>query len=617
MSQAYHSHDEVDKQARNFKLLFRLLRYVQPYRGNIIAAIVLLLCASLLDSAVPMLTMRTIDAVINNPAIASPDSQSAGVAGNARHAELIRMVCIIGVLMLMDMIVRCFQVVIVVYVSQKAMMAMRLGVFTHLQGVSLRYLDKNPVGRLMTRVTDDVEKLQESIVAGMVEVFNDAYTFVVVLGFMFYVNWQLTLVTLIAVPFIALTSIVFGNYARRSYLDIRKRIARVNSHLQETISGIRVVQIFGREQRNFEAFSALNAEHRDAWTRQVRNYAIYFPVVDFLATSTTALIILYGGHQILNGYLTGIGIASIGMFFAYVQWAERLFGPIRALADRYNLLLEAMASSERVFTLLDTQPDVQDKDNARSGADIRGDVAFSNVFFAYDEEKWVLKDIKLSISPGERVAIVGHTGAGKTTLASLLSRFYDVQRGSIRVDGVDVRDYEQNSLRRQIGVVLQDVFLFSGSIDYNIRLGDPNMSEETVRACAEYVNAAKFIDKLPGGYSYDVGERGCNLSAGQRQLLAFARTLAHNPRILVLDEATSSVDSESEALIQDAIEKLLEGRTSIVIAHRLSTVQHADRIIVMHHGEVREMGSHQELLAKRGLYYTLYRLQYQDQNNVA
>jgi ATP-binding cassette, subfamily B, multidrug efflux pump len=305
MSQAYHSHDEVDKQARNFKLLFRLLRYVQPYRGNIIAAIVLLLCASLLDSAVPMLTMRTIDAVINNPAIASPDSQSAGVAGNARHAELIRMVCIIGVLMLMDMIVRCFQVVIVVYVSQKAMMAMRLGVFTHLQGVSLRYLDKNPVGRLMTRVTDDVEKLQESIVAGMVEVFNDAFTFVVVLGFMFYVNWQLTLVTLIAVPFIALTSIVFGNYARRSYLDIRKRIARVNSHLQETISGIRVVQIFGREQRNFEAFSALNAEHRDAWTRQVRNYAIYFPVVDFLATSTTALIILYGGHQILNGYLTG------------------------------------------------------------------------------------------------------------------------------------------------------------------------------------------------------------------------------------------------------------------------------------------------------------------------
>ncbi|NIA16244.1 MAG: ATP-binding cassette domain-containing protein, partial [Nitrospiraceae bacterium] len=344
--------------------------------------------------------------------------------------------------------------------------------------------------------------------------------------------------------------------------------------------------------------------------RQIRYYAIYFPVIDFLGSFSLALIIVYGGRQLLHDQQALGTPADIGMFFAYVQWSERLYGPIRALADRYNLLLEAMASSERVFELLDTPEEVVNKPDAMVADGLDGAVEFKDVWFAYEPGQWVLKNISLSIRPGERVAIVGHTGAGKSTFINLLSRFYDVQRGSISVDGLDVRDYEKRSLRRNIGVVLQDVFLFNGSVEHNIRLGDKALDENRMRACAQYVNAAPFIERLPEQYGYDVGERGCNMSTGQRQLVAFARALAHDPRILVLDEATSSVDPETEALIQDAITKLMEGRTSIVIAHRLSTIQHADRIIVMHHGEIRETGTHQDLLAQRGLYYKLYRLQY-------
>jgi ABC-type multidrug transport system fused ATPase/permease subunit len=377
---------------------------------------------------------------------------------------------------------------------------------------------------------------------------------------------------------------------------------------------MRIVGIFNREALRFEQYRRFNAEHRDEWFRTVKYYATYFPVIDFLGMLSVALIILYGGHQILRGQILFGVAADIGMFFAYVQWSERLYGPIRTLADRYNLLLEAMASSERVFELLDTPEDIPNRFGAIVAHQVRGEVEFRDVWFSYEPGQWVLKGIGLAIRPGERIAVVGHTGAGKTSLINILSRFYDVQRGSVCVDSRDVRDYEKVSLRRNIGVVLQDVFLFSGSIEQNIRLGNPDLSLDQVRACAEYVNAARFIERLPGEYAYNVGERGANLSTGQRQLLAFARVLAHNPRILVLDEATSSIDPESEALIQDAIAKLMQDRTSIVIAHRLSTVQHADRIVVMHHGEIREMGTHQQLLARRGLYYTLYRLQYKDQD---
>jgi len=434
---------------------------------------------------------------------------------------------------------------------------------------------------------------------------------------MVWLNWRLAIITLSTVPVVFLVSFLFRRYARKSYLEIRRRIARVNAHMQENVSGMRIVQLFGYEDRSYGEYKRRNADHRDQWFRQVRYFAIYFPTVDFLGALSIALIILFGGRQILAAQAITVGVASIGMLNAYVQWAERMFGPIRALADRYNMLQAAMASSERVFEVLDTPEDIPNAPDARVSRGFEGRVEFEHVWFAYEPDQWVLKDVSFSIAPGERVAIVGHTGAGKTTLCSLLSRFYDVQRGSITIDGIDVRHYEKDSIRRNIGMVLQDVFLFSGSVAHNIRLGNEKLCEERIRECAQYVNAAKFIERLPGKYEYDVGERGGNISTGQRQLLAFARTLAHDPQILVLDEATSSVDTETEALIQDAIAKLMEGRTSIVIAHRLSTVQHADRIIVMHRGEIREMGTHQELLRRRGVYYTLYQLQYKDQGKVA
>jgi ABC-type multidrug transport system fused ATPase/permease subunit len=497
------------------------------------------------------------------------------------------------------------------------MLAMRVELFGHLQRMSLRFLDKNPIGRLMTRVTNDVENIQERLVSDFIDVVSQIFTLVVVFVFMIWLNWRLTLIALIPIPGMIVASLLFRKYARDSYFKIRKKIAAVNAYMQENVSGMRVVQIFNREDTNFAEYDRRNAIHRDEWMRQIRNFALYFPIVEFWSSLAVALIVLYGGLQILHGRETVGGVASIGMLFAYVQWADRLFGPIRTLVDKYNLIQDAMASSERVFGLLDTPEEIKDKPDAVPATGVRGEVEFRHVWFAYEPEQWVLKDVDFRIAPGERIAIVGHTGAGKSTLANLLSRFYDVPRGAVLVDGVDVRDYGQRSLRGNIGMVLQDVFLFSGTVMRNLRLGNEELSEERIRECAEYVNAARFIERLPGGYDYDVGERGGNLSTGQRQLLAFARTLAHDPRILVLDEATSSVDTETEMLIQDAIGKLMQGRTSIMIAHRLSTVQRADRIIVMHHGEIREMGTHQELLAKRGLYYTLYLLQYKDQNSAA
>lgn len=631
MSDGYHLDDEVQQRAYDGTLMRRLLGYVKPYRKLIGGAVGLLLLAALAGNVVPWLNMRAIDRCINNPDRVQLEREVNAAEGDpapglqARHdalaeadrERLLQYIGLIAGFMVLEAFTRYLQMIIVAYVGQKTMYEMRIGVFDHLQRMSLQFLDRNPVGRLLTRVTNDVEKIQATIVTGMVEVASDLFTIVVVLGFMFWVNWQLTLIVLVTVPFVFATSMVFRKYARLSYLEIRRKIARLNAYTQEIVSGMRVVQLFGREGATYEAYRQRNAEHRDEWFRQVRNYAIYFPVVDFFGTFALALIILYHGSTILGYQLTGERAIEIGTFIAFVQWAERLFGPIRALADRYNLLLEAMASSERIFELLDTPEGIANTSTAITPVRFQGDVTFEDVWFGYVPDQPVLKGINLSIAPGERVAIVGHTGAGKTTFINLLSRFYDVDRGRITVDGVDVRDYDKTELRRRIGIVLQDVFLFSGTVEQNIRLGNDSLPDERLRECAQYVNAAPFIERLPGDYQYDVGERGCNLSTGQRQLLAFARALAHDPQILVLDEATSSVDTASEVLIQDAIIKLMENRTSIVIAHRLSTVQHADRIIVMHHGEIRETGTHQELLAQRGLYYTLYRLQYKGQTNAA
>lgn len=631
MTAEYHYEDEVQEKAYDARLMRRLLRYVRPHKKLMILAVILLLFATALSTALPYMTMRAIDTAINAPDRVALERKIADNADTIdadlahKHKDLVvqdqrRLLRLIGIMVAMilaEMTNRYLQMLLVTYVGQKTMLDMRMDIFKRFQKLSLRYLDKNPVGRLMTRVTNDVENIQQTIVTGLVQVIGDLFSVVFVLGVMLWLNWRLALVTLSPVPAVFIVTVVFRHYARRSYLEIRRKIARVNAHMQENVSGMRILQLFGHETRSYEEYRQRNADHRDEWLRQVHYFAVYFPTVDFLGALSIALIILVGGRQILAGASITFGVASIGMLNAYVQWAERMFAPIRALADKYNMLQAAMASSERVFEVLDTPEEIANKPGARRCESIEGRIEFKNVWFAYEPDQWVLKDVSFTIAPGERVAIVGHTGAGKTTLSALLSRFYDVQRGSITIDGVDVRDYDKDSLRRNIGMVLQDVFLFSGSVERNIRLGNEALSEERIRQCAEYVNAAHFIEKLPEKYAYDVGERGGNISTGQRQLLAFARTLAHNPQILVLDEATSSVDTETEMLIQDAIGKLLEHRTSIVIAHRLSTVQHADRIIVMHHGEVREMGSHQELLSRRGLYYTLYQLQYKDQNHAA
>lgn len=615
---SYHIDDELQQKAYDAHLMRRLIQYVKPYRHWMYAAGGILLVVAVVSNLTPLLVKSAVDNYINNPARAALEAANAPtdeIAAQTKSdvANLLRLTFMIAGLVLAEAVLRYVQIVMIAWVGQRTMMEMRLQIFEHIQGLSLRFLDRNPVGRLMSRVTSDVEKIQQTIVSGVVDVISDLMTITVVFCFMMYINWQLALVTLIPVPFVFISSMLFRKHAHKSFVEIRRKIASLSAFLQEGITGMRLVQIFGRQEASYREHDVRNADHRDEWLLQVRNFAIYFPVVEFLGTFSTALIILYCGISILGIGATAGHAASIGAIFAYLWWAERFFGPIRAMADRYNLLLEAMASSERVFQLLDTQPDITDKPGAISPAVVRGEVEFKNVWFAYEGENWVIKDLSFKIAPGERVAIVGHTGAGKSTIINLLSRFYDIQKGQILLDGVDVRDYEQVALRRNIGIVLQDVFLFNGTIEENIRLGDLDMPQETVQACAEYTNAAKFISKMPGGYAYNVGERGCNLSTGQRQLLAFARTLAHQPKVLVLDEATSSVDTETESLIQDAIEKLMQGRTSIVIAHRLSTIQHADRILVMHHAELRESGHHQQLLAQNGLYRTLYELQYKDQ----
>ena len=629
MSDGYHIGDEVQAKAFDARLMRRLLTYLKPYRWLLGGATVLLLGATVLSTLAPLLTMHAIDWYIDDPErtermAALAEGEASGVELDPALSEQIEadkaglrwLVLLIAGIFAGEALLRYGQLLTVAYVGQRTMFAMRMQIFGHLQRMSLRYLDKNPVGRLMTRVTSDVENIQQTIVTGLVQVFSDLFTIFVILGFMFWLNWQLALVALSTAPLVFLASYIFKRFARRSYLEIRRKIARLNAYMQENVTGMSVVQVFSREDTNFGEYDGRNRDHRNEWFRQVRNYAAYFPTVDALGSLSIALILLVGGYQILHGGVLGV-TASFGMLYAFIQWAERMFQPVRALADKYNLLQEAMASSERIFQLLDTPEEIQDGEGAIIPNNLQGRVEFQDVWFAYETPQWVLKDVSLTIEPGERLAIVGHTGAGKTTLAALLSRFYDIQHGRVLVDGVDVRDYQQSALRKNIGVVLQDVFLFSGTIRENIALGNGDMSEDWMRACAQYVNAAPFIERLPGGYDYDVGERGCNLSTGQRQLIAFARTLAHNPRIIVLDEATSSVDTETEMLIQDAIHKLMDDRTSIVIAHRLSTVQHADRIAVMHHGQLKEIGAHQELLARRGLYYTLYQLQYKDQEDVA
>jgi ATP-binding cassette, subfamily B, multidrug efflux pump len=582
--------DEALDRSYDRELLVRILRYLRPYRAPIALALVLIVLMAGLDLAGPYLTKIVIDQYI-----ADKD-----VGGIDRMAALYLLTLVAAFL------VRFAQAYVMQMTGQRVMMDMRREIFGHLQKLHVAYFDRNPVGRLMTRVTTDVDAVNELFTAGVVTVFGDLFTLFGIMGVMLAMNWRLALVTFSVIPLFFVVTNWFRRGARRSFREVRRFIARINAFLQENLTGMSTVQLFRREKRNAAEFEAINRDHADANLRSIFYYAVFYPAIELLAAVALALIILYGGSRVLEGVL------SMGALVAFIQYSERFWRPISDLSEKFNILQGAMASSERIFALLDTPPQVVPPAAPAPLAERRGHVAFEDVSFAYDPPSWIVQDVSFAVAPGRSLALVGSTGAGKTTITNLLARFYDVQRGRILVDGVDVREHDPAALRASMALVLQDVHLFSGTIASNIRLGS-DIPMERVIAAAEAVHAHRFIEALPQGYDTPVHERGATLSVGEKQLLSFARALAHDPRVLILDEATSSVDTETEALIQDALKVLLRGRTAIVIAHRLSTVQNVDEILVMHRGRIRERGSHAELLARRDLYWRLYQLQYKDQ----
>jgi ATP-binding cassette subfamily B multidrug efflux pump len=586
--------DDQDAPAPRYDaaLLRRLLRYLRPYHWLAAAAVLLLLIQSVLALIGPRLTERALDVAIPH--------KDVGLLSLLAALYLATL--------LFELVVEYGGAVLTALVGQRVMYDLRMEIFGHLQRLSVTYFDRNPVGRLMTRVTSDVETLNELFSSGVVTIFGDVFTLVAIMGMMLVIDVKLALVTFAVIPLVWLTAAIFRRRVRDAFRDIRYRLARLNAFLQERLSGMRVVQLFGREADSARRFGELNREHLGAHLRSITIYAIFFPVVEVLTAVAMALLLWYGGLRVLDETLT------VGVLAAFIQYTRRFFQPLQDLSEKFNLLQSAMASSERVFTLLDEPVAVQEPASpAALPRPVRGEVRFEGVWFRYSPDgPWVLRDVSMTASPGRTLALVGHTGAGKTTIVNLLLRFYDPERGRITVDGVDVRDLSTADLRSAIGFVQQDLFLFTGDILHNLRLGAP-ISREAARLAAVRVGADRFIERLPSGYDHRLGERGRNLSVGERQLLSFARALALDPRILVLDEATSSVDAEAEAQIQRAIAELMAGRTSLVVAHRLSTILHADEILVLHHGEIRERGTHRELLAAGGLYERLYQLQLRGQ----
>ena len=496
------------------------------------------------------------------------------------------------------------QVYLMQFTGQKLMYDLRVKVFSHLQKLSLSFFDQNPVGRLVTRATNDVEVLNEMFTELLINLFKDVFILLGIVVVLIHINWQLALVSFVVIPLTAWATMVFRLKARGAFRLVRLKIARINSSLNENISGMRVVQIFNRQEENYKRFSRLNHENFLANMRQIKVFAVFRPLIEIIGSLGIALLIWYGGGKVISETL------SLGSLVAFLSYIQMFFRPIRDLSEKYNIMQAAMASAERIFLLLDEQPMIKDLPRPKKPPKPEGRVEFAGIWFAYQPDNWVLKEIDFSVNPGESVAIVGATGAGKTSIINLLERFYEPQRGEIKVDGINIAEMDKSYLRSQIGLVMQDVFLFAGDVKGNIRLGKEEITDERLVKMAQVANAHQFIERLPGGYDEEVKERGITLSVGQRQLLSFARALAFNPKILILDEATASIDTETESLIQDALFKLMKGRTSIIIAHRLSTIRHCDRILVMHKGRIVEEGSHSQLLRKRGLYYGLYRLQY-------
>lgn len=582
--------DALAPQSYDFQLLRRLLAYLRPHLGAVAAALALIVAQAGIDLVGPYLTKVAIDRHIAR----------GDASGLARVAGLYLLALAAA------FVVRFGQNYIMQMAGQRIMQDMRRQIFAHLQRLHVGHFDRNPVGRLMTRVTTDVDAVNELFTSGVVTVFGDLFTLVGIMAVMVALDWRLALVTFAVIPlFFALTN-WFRKGARASFRETRRWVARINAFLQENLSGMSVVQLFRREAKNREAFAAINRRHYDANMQAMFYYAVFYPAIELLAAIATALILVYGGVGVLAGGIT------LGVLVAFIQYSERFWRPISDLSEKFNVLQAAMAASERIFGLLDTKALVTSPDPAVRPPVVQGRVSLEHVWFSYAGGEPVLKDVDFVVEPGRSVALVGATGAGKTSVISLLMRFYDAQEGRVALDGVDVREWDLQRLRSSLALVLQDVHLFSGTIASNIRLGS-DIPMERVRAAAEAVHAHRFIERLPNGYDTEVKERGATLSVGQKQLLSFARALAHDPRVLILDEATSSVDTETEQLIQDALRVLLRGRTAIVIAHRLSTVQNVDEILVLHKGRIRERGTHQELLARRGVYWKLYELQYKDQ----
>jgi ATP-binding cassette subfamily B multidrug efflux pump len=601
--------DAILGKAYDARLVRRLLGYVRPYRWTVALAILLLLAASLADLSGPSLYRVAIDRYITPHAPAAAQGEARpGAAGTPAEMRGLAAVAVLYLLVLAaGFAARWAQTYLMQYVGQRVMADLRMRMVDHLQHLSIGFFTRTPVGRLVTRVTNDVDALNELITSGAVAIFGDLFTLVGIMGVMLWMNWRIALATFAVLPLVAAVTERFRIRSREAYRAVRTRLARINAYLSEHLTGMTVTQLFTREARSLRDFDALNASYLGANLEATANFSRFYPTIQALGTVGVAVLLWYGGGQSLRG------IATLGVLVAAIQYAERFFDPIRDLSDKFNILQAAMASAERIFRVLDEPVAVEDPPDPMPLPRVQGRIEFRDVWFAYEEGAgWALRGIALVIAPGERVAFVGHTGAGKTSIINLLARFYDPQRGQILLDGVDLRRLRQRELRRHIGIVLQEAFLFSGTIEDNIRLGDPAITDVQIRQAAERVGIHGFIDALPDGYRTALRERGAGLSGGQKQLIAFARALAYDPELLlVLDEATSSVDAETEAVIQQAMATALRGRTAIIIAHRLSTVQHADRIVVLHKGRIAEQGTHTELLARNGIYATLYRLQSQ------
>jgi len=584
----------------------RLLGYLRPYWRVAALSLACLLALTALQVLGPLLTKMAVDRYLAptgsrmhtflDPYL-SPDAWT----GLTQIAVLYLATIVLGLGL------NFAQSYLMQWTGQYAMLDLRRELMQHLQRLDLTHYDRNPVGRLLTRVTTDVDALNELLASGLVTLLGDILVLALIVLIMFQLSTGLTLMLLGVMPFVVLSTVLFRRMATESYRRIRVAIARINSYLQEHITGMQVVQVLNRERKSNLEFEAINRKHMEAFKDAIFAYGWFYPVVEFLATLALALLLAYGGWSIRSGALT------LGILVAFFQYGMRVFRPIQDLSEKYNVLQAAMAAAERIFGLLDTPVDVAAPANPKPVPEGSAAIEFEGVWFAYKDEDWVLRDVSFRIEPGEAVAVVGHTGAGKTTVISLLLRFYDVQRGSIRIGGTDIREFDPAELRRRFGVVLQDPHLFTGTIQGNIRLGTDGITDEHIQTAAEQVNLLEFIHSLPDGFEQPVRERGDGLSTGQKQLISFARALAHSPRFLILDEATSSVDTDTEFKVREALSRMVEGRTSIVIAHRLSTIQRADRILVMHKGRLRESGTHQELLAARGIYYKLYQLQYKDQ----